>query len=490
MKVLSLDGATSIKSTDTATDLKLIVVEQDGITPIDMTDKIVEVVIGTDTGRVLTKTPTFQNEKGHVYFGFDNGDLIGDGDYHLEVHIHEGEEVRVAPSRKYYKLKVSRSLDEFQEEVTTVTLNYLLGIIAERAIQGPVGPIGPQGLTGLKGDRGPIGLTGPQGIQGPVGVQGPIGPQGLKGEKGDTGPIGTQGIEGPQGIQGPVGPQGVKGDPGIQGLKGETGPIGPKGDKGDTGSQGPQGLKGDKGDAGTSFTVDATGTLANRNVHDNEPLGFSYLDTDNGLLYIRQGAGWSAGIPFGKGDKGDIGPEGPQGTQGIQGPKGDKGDTGATGDTGLQGLKGDTGLQGIQGPQGERGPQGLQGDIGPIGPEGPKGDAGTTSWNGIIDKPTSFTPATHTHDIDQVNGLDSALSGKESTLNNRSVLVELNEVAGKLQYKGQAIGGGGSAAETTLSDVGNYFVGADVELALQEVGQAITGVRTSMVASVNGTLGS
>lgn len=205
MIIQALTNTRSLKETDTATDMKLIVFESDGTTPVDMSNKEVEVVIGTEFGRVLVKTPTFTSAEGHVYFGFDNGDVIGNGDFLLEVHIHEGEEVRVAPSNKFYKLRVSRAIDSIQDEVDTVTYQFLMDEIDRRATQGPIGP------------QGPIGLTGPQGIQG---IQGPIGPIGL------TGPKGDQGI---QGIQGPVGPIGPKGD---------TGPKGDKGDKGDRGLDG------------------------------------------------------------------------------------------------------------------------------------------------------------------------------------------------------------------------------------------------------------
>ena len=65
--------------------------------------------------------------------------------------------------------------------------------------------------------------------------------------------------------------------------------------------------KGAPGERGQSFTVDATGLLAGKAAYDGEAAGFSYLATDVGLLFIRQGvAGWSEGIPFGKGDKGSA----------------------------------------------------------------------------------------------------------------------------------------------------------------------------------------
>lgn len=193
--------------------------------------------------------------------------------------------------------------------------------------------VGPAGPKGDKGDTGPKGDRGDQGAQGPKGDTGDQGPQGLKGDQGDIGPKGDTGERGPQGETGP---------------KGDTGDTGPKGDKGDQGIQGP---KGDKGDRGDAFAVNAQGDLAGRDAYDAEPVGFSYLDVENGNLYFRVApSGWSTPIPFGKGEKGDKGdpgeqgPQGPKGDQGIQGepgPKGDKGDKGDQGDEGPQGPPGD-----------------------------------------------------------------------------------------------------------------------------------------------------
>ncbi|AEJ81585.1 tail fiber protein [Erwinia phage vB_EamP-S6] len=67
-------------------------------------------------------------------------------------------------------------------------------------------------------------------------------------------------------------------------------------------------VKGDPGADGKSFSVDASGPTANRSQYDNQALGFSFLDTTTGYLYIHgEGDGvWSDPIPF-KGDKGDDG---------------------------------------------------------------------------------------------------------------------------------------------------------------------------------------
>ena len=213
---------------------------------------------------------------------------------------------------------------------------------------------------GAKGDKGDTGAQGPKGDQGDQGIQGVQGPEGPKGDKGDKGDTGDTG---------PTGPKGDKGDQGIPGPQGIQGPVGPQGEqgaKGDTGEPGEDGVSGvidsvtaEVGDTiGTpSVSVQLGGTPLLRTIH----LSFSNL----------------------KGEKGDTGATGPQG---------DKGDKGDTGD---QGPKGETGAQGPQGPQGV---QGLP---------------GTTTWAGITDKPSTFTPAVHTHTVDDVTSLQDLLDQKQ-----------------------------------------------------------------------------
>lgn len=67
-----------------------------------------------------------------------------------------------------------------------------------------------------------------------------------------------------------------------------------------------RGRQGEQGEQGTPFAVSATGLLANRGAFDGEDEGFSYLATDTGDLYFRQGAAgnWSDPVPF-QGPAGD-----------------------------------------------------------------------------------------------------------------------------------------------------------------------------------------
>lgn len=138
-------------------------------------------------------------------------------------------------------------------------------------LRGPMGPQGPTGERGPIGQTGPIGKTGDKGEQGPPGPTGKQGPKGAPGAKVVSGTVDSgvltlrlddqsqvtvkgdfRGPRGETGEQGPPGPKGAdgkmtfeqltkeqreqlkgdKGDPGPRGAdgqRGETGPIGPPG---------------------------------------------------------------------------------------------------------------------------------------------------------------------------------------------------------------------------------------------------------------------
>lgn len=166
------------------------------------------------------------------------------------------------------------------------------------------------------------------------------------------------------------------------------------------------------GPAGASFDPDAIGVFADRDDHDAEVEGFSYLSTDGdagattvlAVIFIKNSgtpADWSDPIPF-------QGPEGPDGPAGPTGPAGSNFDPDefglfvdratwdgqATGFSFLS-LDGDgvdiatavifIKLSGGSGdwsdPIGFQGPQGEQGEIGPTGAVGPIGLTGPSGTN-------------------------------------------------------------------------------------------------------------
>jgi hypothetical protein len=185
-------------------------------------------------------------------------------------------------------------------------------------------------------------------------------------------------------VEGPTGPAGAAGPAG-----GYTGPTGEKGDQGfpfNVRGQGPTGT----GQAGPAYT---------RDYYDAQPAGFSFLDTTNGVLYVKNtnaSGDWSPGVPFGKGETGSAGPVGPAGTgitgaTGATGPTGPTGQTGATGRTGPTGVTGPTGRPGILGPTGPPGTgptgpigTGATGVTGPTGQRGPTGSTGATGPGTVL----------------------------------------------------------------------------------------------------------
>lgn len=67
------------------------------------------------------------------------------------------------------------------------------------------------------------------------------------------------------------------------------------------------------GPEGRSFEVGAVGPFSERSDFDNQDAGFSFLASDQGLLYFREGTTpgvWSEGVEFGKGDPGEGVPSG------------------------------------------------------------------------------------------------------------------------------------------------------------------------------------
>ncbi len=296
------------------------------------------------------------------------------------------------------------------------------GIEGAPGATGPMGPRGFQGVPGIAGGTGPQGPQGQQGEPGPQGadsfVEGPQGPEGPAGPQGPDGPQGAdstvEGPEGPAGPPGPPGPQGaastVPGPVGPEGPIGLTGPPGPQGPAGADstvpGPEGPQGLIGPAGPDGSPGTaIDAIGLFVDREIYDQQALGFVFLATDLNMVYVKSSnaeGDWSDGMPFGVGPKGAKGDTGNTGAQGPAGAVGARGLTGPTGaDSTVPGPAGPAGAQGPVGPAGAdsvvpgpQGPAGADGQPGVQGPEGPQGDPGPTGAQGPAG-PAALHAATH-----------------------------------------------------------------------------------------------
>ena len=345
--------------------------------------------------------------------------------------------------------------------------------------QGDTGPQGIQGLQGLPGADstvpGPQGEPGPQGLPGIDGIDGANGVDGIDGLSAFevaiiNGFVGTESewlvsLVGADGIQGPQGLPGTDGQDGIQGIAGSDGVDGIDGDSayeiavsnGFVGTEAEWldslvGIQGLQGLAGIDGTDGIQGVAGNDGAD-----GLSAYEVAVADGFVGTDTEWLASLVGPEGLPGIDGQDGSQGIQGVAGSDGIDGDsayaialtngfvgteaewlTSLIGDQGVPGNDGADGSQGLQGNPGVDGIDGLSayaiavlegfvGDetawlaslVGPQGETGLQGDtgpAGTTSWSGITDKPSTFTPSTHTHSVSDVTGLQTALDGKaEST---------------------------------------------------------------------------
>lgn len=111
------------------------------------------------------------------------------------------------------------------------------------------------------------------------------------------------------------------------------------------GPAGAAGVQGPQGEQGDGLLINATGLFSERTTYDTEAMGFSFVATDQGLLYFRETITdgiWSPGIPFSKGDPGESAYElavlaGFSGTESewLASIKGDTGEIGETGPAGV-----------------------------------------------------------------------------------------------------------------------------------------------------------
>ena len=217
--------------------------------------------------------------------------------------------------------------------------------------------------------------------------------------------------------------------------------------------------KGATGEQGNSFTVNALGLLSERSNYDLEVEGFSYIATDVGELYFRQGAsGWSDGIPFGKGAPGEKGKDGVTYYTWIKYADSDKGD-------GMSDTPEGKTYMGIAYNKPTANKSSVAADYAWSLTQGKKGDPGTTSWNGISDKPEEFPPEGHNHPIQQIEGLQAVLDEKAP---NSHVTAKIHEAethgmrvnaSGKFEYfngtdwveGGSSAGGGGEELISTVN---------------------------------------
>ena len=270
------------------------------------------------------------------------------------------------------------------------------------------GSNGGDGVKGPKGDKGDQGATGPTGAQGP---QGPTGPTGPKGDPGNNGGIGATGPTGPTGPAGERGPQGA---PGADGKDGAQGPQGP------AGAPGADGKDGAAAGFGTPIVntdnVNAVGTPS-VSVSASGPNTAKIFTFTFANLKGEPGANGKDGAPGANGKDGAAGERGPQGLPGPAGANGKDGAPGPQGPTGsVAGVSGsvDDGyvINNLSLNSSKQLVLGTTNTIANANYATSAGSANSVEWEGIHNKPTEFTPSSHTHSIANITNLQNELNGK------------------------------------------------------------------------------
>ena len=190
----------------------------------------------------------------------------------------------------------------------------------------------------------------------------------------------------------------------LSGSQGMTGPRGEKGEKGDTGETGNPGVHvGSEPPPDTANVWIDTGgdygsieewefTLEDESVVKRNII----IPPERALigLRVKKADGTWLEIPAIKGDKGDKGDPGEKGATGATGAVGATGSDGVScthswnGTTLTVSSASGTSSANLKGDKGDKGDPGEKGATGATGATGP---AGTTSWNGITDKPSTET---------------------------------------------------------------------------------------------------
>ena len=291
------------------------------------------------------------------------------------------------------------------------------------------GSNGGDGVKGPKGDKGDQGPTGAQGATGPTGPKGDPGNNGATGPTGPTGPKGDPGNNGGIGATGPTGPTGPAGANGKDGATGPTGPTGPAGANGKDGAPGPRGLPGANGKDGAPGANGKDGAAAG--------FGTPIVNTDNVNAVGTPSVSVSASGPntakiftftFAnlKGEPGANGKDGAPGANGKDGAPGERGLPGANGKDGAPGPQGPTGsVAGVSGSvddgyvinklslnSSKQLVLGTTNTIANANYATSAGSANSVKWEGIPNKPTEFTPSSHTHSIENITNLQNELNGK------------------------------------------------------------------------------
>lgn len=118
LKILITNGIKQLKEGDTATEIKMLLIEGNG-TVYDFTGKDAKFVVSNRIGKLFER-PVVSSEKiGEVIFSFEEGEITGSGQIFLEIHVTQGLETKIFPSSDYLVISIDKNLNIIGQTITS-----------------------------------------------------------------------------------------------------------------------------------------------------------------------------------------------------------------------------------------------------------------------------------------------------------------------------------------------------------------------------------
>lgn len=118
LKVQITNGVQSLKEGDTATEIKMLLIEGNG-TIYDYTGKDAKFVVSNRVGKLFERPVVSTDKIGEVVFSFEEGEVTGSGQMFLEIHIDTGTETKIFPSSDYLVVSIDKSLNIIGQTITS-----------------------------------------------------------------------------------------------------------------------------------------------------------------------------------------------------------------------------------------------------------------------------------------------------------------------------------------------------------------------------------
>lgn len=124
LKVQITNGVQSLKEGDTATEIKMLLIQGNG-TIYDFTGKPATFVVSNRVGKLFERPVVSSDKIGEVIFSFLPGEITGSGELFLEIHIVDSSKIKIFPSSDYLVVSIDKNLNIIGQTITSYQYDQL-----------------------------------------------------------------------------------------------------------------------------------------------------------------------------------------------------------------------------------------------------------------------------------------------------------------------------------------------------------------------------